>query len=204
MQRPVYEASPFPLLVWDNGWNGEVFLAQYGSMPVSVASDDPSITPTVAQARAFTRLLEQNKVMDDAVIRAVFEEYPRFRQLYKEFDAENAAEAAPPVSSIDGLERLIDLLNVHVLDVEKDGEAYVGFEFACTWDEEHGLGVMTHAGRVVEVGQADTSFCTPEETWNPPPSPAARPAASAPSRGEDAGRTQAGPRRWWEFWRSRR
>ena len=34
----------------------------------------------------------------------------------------------------------------------------MGFKFGCTWDDEHGLGVMTHRGHVVEVGGADTAF----------------------------------------------
>jgi hypothetical protein len=42
--------------------------------------------------------------------------------------------------------------------VAKAGHAYVGLELGCTWDEEHGAGVLLHKGRVVEVGQADTSF----------------------------------------------
>ena len=36
--------------------------------------------------------------------------------------------------------------------------AYIGFELGCVWDEEHGLGVMTHRDRVVDVGGADTAF----------------------------------------------
>jgi len=36
--------------------------------------------------------------------------------------------------------------------VEKDGIPYVGFEFGCTWDEEHGLGVLMHGTRTVEIG----------------------------------------------------
>jgi len=38
------------------------------------------------------------------------------------------------------------------------GNAYIGFELGCTWDEEHGAGVMTYKERVVEIGQAGTSF----------------------------------------------
>jgi hypothetical protein len=47
-------------------------------------------------------------------------------------------------------------VNVH--QVQKDGIPYVGFEFACTWDEEHGLGVLMHGTRTVEIGGADTAF----------------------------------------------
>jgi|GEM_PF-7134692 len=34
----------------------------------------------------------------------------------------------------------------------------VGYELRCAWDTEHGVGVMTHEDRVVEVGQADTAL----------------------------------------------
>lgn len=50
------------------------------------------------------------------------------------------------------------LHNVHVLQLQKDGIPYVGYEFGCTWDEGHGLGVLMYGTRVVEVGDAQTSF----------------------------------------------
>ena len=53
---------------------------------------------------------------------------------------------------------MIGLGIVHVLSIAKDGHAYIGFEMGCTWDEEHGVGVMTHMGRVVGVGQGDMGF----------------------------------------------
>ncbi len=32
--------------------------------------------------------------------------------------------------------------------------------FGCTWDSEHGLGVMTHKNRIIEIGDASTAFLT--------------------------------------------
>lgn len=88
-----------------------------------------------------------------------------------------------------------------VLSVEKDGEAYIGFEFGCPWDREHGLGVMTHAGRVVEVGQADTSFNWPREVWEAR-AEAAAPAPPPEPPGQVSPATKANhPPRWWEFWK---
>jgi hypothetical protein len=55
---------------------------------------------------------------------------------------------------------VIELSCIHVMKEAKDGVAYIGFGFGCTWDREHALGFMTHCGRVVEVGGFDTSF-----TW---------------------------------------
>jgi hypothetical protein len=64
------------------------------------------------------------------------------------FDISEPAELRP----------LISLSGVHVVDVVHDGEACVGFDFECAWDEEHGAGVMTHRGRVIATGQAVSSF----------------------------------------------
>lgn len=47
-------------------------------------------------------------------------------------------------------------VNIHQLDV--GGLPYVGYEFGCEWEDEHGLGVLMHGARVVEVGFADTAF----------------------------------------------
>lgn len=44
------------------------------------------------------------------------------------------------------------------LAISKDGFAYVGFELGCSWDEEHGLGVLTHKDHVVKIGEAETAF----------------------------------------------
>lgn len=35
---------------------------------------------------------------------------------------------------------------------------YFGITFRCTWDEEHGAGVLMHGTRVVEIGGVDTAI----------------------------------------------
>lgn len=50
----------------------------------------------------------------------------------------------------DDLRALIGLGTIHVLATAKKGMAYVGFEFGCTWDEEHALGVQTHGRRGID------------------------------------------------------
>lgn len=52
----------------------------------------------------------------------------------------------------------IGLHCVHVHQITDRGPPYVGFEFGCDWEEEHGLGVLMHGTRVVEIGHADTAF----------------------------------------------
>ena len=80
------------------------------------------------------------------------------RGLTEADDPEFAREFMPDIKRNDDLRDMIGLGIVHVLSIAKDGHAYIGFEMGCTWDEEHGVGVMTHMGRVVGVGQGDMGF----------------------------------------------
>ena len=61
----------------------------------------------------------------------------------------------PHIDSTAALQMLIGIGNVWILPLAKDGFAYLGLDFGCAWDGEHGLGVMTHRERVLSVGQAE-------------------------------------------------
>ena len=52
----------------------------------------------------------------------------------------------------------IDARSFEFANIAKDGIAYVGLEFGCEWDSEHGMGVMLHRDRILELSQADSSF----------------------------------------------
>jgi hypothetical protein len=63
-------------------------------------------------------------------------------------------DTAPSVSRPEDFKSLITLRRIYVHQVQKDGCPYVGFEFTCSWDDEHGLGVLMRDTRVVEIGGA--------------------------------------------------
>ena len=177
---------PFPPLTWDgSAWNGcavlkswesfQTRLGPYGSessdrpsdgivrLSVSPAAPPPSETsrkqpPSPAQAGAYRHLLEHEHAIRDILERAIAESYNAVAHLYIE-------AGVPDLPSIlvnpKQVHELIGLSTVHVLAKEKDGAPYIGFQFGCKWDGEHGLGVMTHQGQVVAVGEADAAFCPP-------------------------------------------
>jgi hypothetical protein len=180
MAKQTLDVPPFPPLQWDDCfWTGEVVLPSwagfqsrrgaYGSvssrakadgsarLTVTPENDDARTPPLPEQVRAFRLLLDHELALGDSALRAIFARYPGMLDAYG-YDDEEAAELMPEIEQAEQLRTLIGPSNVHVLSVAKDGIAYIGFEFGCTWDGEHGLGVMTHRDRVVEVGGADTSF----------------------------------------------
>jgi hypothetical protein len=111
---------------------------------------------TEMELSAVQWVVEHESLLSQAVVKSLLEEYPRLQKQY-EYVAKERAELMPDVKSVKDLRSLIGLSVVNVHQVQKDGIPYVGFEFGCTWDEEHGLGVLMHGTRTVEIGGADTA-----------------------------------------------
>ena len=103
-----------------------------------------------AQVAGIQYLVEHSEIVKVSLLRGLLSMFPIWNEIYEEY--------LPDVSDIGKFKDVIGLSYLHVLSAEKDGFAYIGFELGCTWDEEHGAGVLMHKDRVVEVGQADTSF----------------------------------------------
>ena len=110
------------------------------------------------QVNAYNLTVKQQDRIKENILNALLLTYKQWRQEYGNGEGD---ESMPSVTLVSQFENLIGLSAVHVLNVIKDGVAYVGYEFGCSWDEEHGLGIMTHNDRVIEIGAADTSF----ESW---------------------------------------
>lgn len=54
--------------------------------------------------------------------------------------------------------RSLSMLLCKSLMITKNGLPYVGFSFSCPWDSEHGLGVMMHKDRVIDIGDDEMAF----------------------------------------------
>ena len=88
---------------------------------------------------------------------SLLEEYPLLQEQYG-YTGQEETELMPDITSSEDLRALIGLHTVNVHPVQKDGIPYTGFEFGCTWDNEHGLGILMHGTRTVEIGGADSAI----------------------------------------------
>jgi hypothetical protein len=181
-KKPSLAIESFPLLTWDEffwastitlpAWKGfQCRLGPYasrqsrtpsdGTTRLSVASPgkDSTTPPSAEQAEACRYLLAHQDTVRDSILRAVFYEYPDYRAAYYEDnDLDDSDGALPVLDHPEELRELIGLSSVLIHHVTREGIAYVGYEFGCAWEEEHGLGAMTHRDRVVTVGGADVSI----------------------------------------------
>jgi len=122
-----------------------------GEVDLTVGGDgaDKKIRPAHEAAHRYA--LERAARMQAVVLDALLAELPRLTERLP-------PGTVPPLEDRDALRDLVSLEGVHLHHAERGGVAYVGYQLGCAWDREHGLGVMTHRERVVEVGRADTAI----------------------------------------------
>ena len=174
--------EPFPLLEWDGFfWSGNIKLpvwegfqdrlgpyasrrarkASDGTVKLSVSplDEEKQSPPSPEQAAAYRYLIAYQQRIRDSMLEAIFDEYPDYRASYiAGYDLDESDETLPVLDRPEQLKDLIGLSSVLIHPVVREGVAYVGYEFGCAWEEEHGLGAMMHQDRVVTVGQADVAI----------------------------------------------
>lgn len=147
-----------------------------------------------AQIAAVHYLVDHAEEIRDSMLSGLLNQFSSWKEIYE--------DDLPRVTTISQFKNLIGLSYLHVLPEEKDGYAYIGFELGCTWDEEHGAGVMMHKERVIEVGQADTSFDhwpakhDMEATWIEQ----VKQNKGNPMEPENKEKVKAKLKPWWQFW----
>lgn len=128
-----------------------------GSVAVVFAPEGRDASPLTARELALVSwFLENEASVSDAAKNAIFQKYSELQESY-DYPPDDKAELMPDISSAEDLRRLIGLYAVNIHQIEKGGLPYIGLEFDCTWDEEHGLGVLMHGTRPVEVEGSDTA-----------------------------------------------
>ena len=152
------------------------------------------------QLAACQYLLENDAAVHEAIVAAILEAYPELFDTFGE-DAEEHGIRLPEHMTREELKQHIGIAYIHLHPVEKEGVGYVGVELGCSWDDEHGLGLMLHRTEVVDIGGADTSIlewiAERHRDGVPLDAPPAH-EARLETRQEAAPATL---KRWWQFWR---
>lgn len=123
-----------------------------GIFPLTV-EDPEGKGPTPEQERAFREFIADEPGNVAILMNAIYESYRKASK-----DDPYWFEALPPITSPEALKKVLRCTDVIVSQYHLAGYAYLSFSFHCLWDEEHGLGVLFHKDRVVEVGDYDTLY----------------------------------------------
>lgn len=132
-----------------------------GEFGISIGGDMVVDNPTIKRehANAYDYLITHSEQIQHSILTRLLTEYKNLQTEYG-YDEDEAKEFMPDVDNIEQFKKIIGLSQIHLMEVSKDNIAYVGYEFGCSWDEEHGIGFMTHKDRIIDFGCADQSFMT--------------------------------------------
>jgi hypothetical protein len=130
--------------------------------------------PSSKQEKAFLDFLKNRDKICNRVVDAIYDHYrchwgywrttvPPGRQDVHEYEA-----GVPELHSRAGLKNLIVLQSLSVVDLPEHTDGILGFCFGCTWDPEHGLGVLLRRRRVVEIGENDITWREFGGKWDGP------------------------------------
>jgi hypothetical protein len=112
---------------------------------------------TAFHKKGYEYLIENQKKILDSILSDLMNVYPQMQNEY-DYDEIEKAGYMPNVSSPESFKNILKPDKIYILEVSKDKIPYIGCEFICSWDDEHGLGVMLYKDKVIQMGGADTSF----------------------------------------------
>ncbi len=104
-------------------------------------------------------VIDHQAAVHDAMLEKLFVEYPAMReQALDWFDKDEAKRVLPKVRFPEQLKDLVGISSINVHQIEQDGKPFVGVELGCTWEVEHGVGILLHGSKPLEIGGADTAI----------------------------------------------
>lgn len=138
-------------------WSGELALRSFADLMgpkrrkllVEIEGEE---LPTAAQQAGIRWLLAEQEAASRAVRKAILAGYPEQRRRF------GHDVPMPETLTEDMLADHVDLRGVTFHEATRGRVPYIGFTFGCTWEDEHGLGLMMHGTRCVELGGADTAI----------------------------------------------
>lgn len=104
-------------------------------------------------------VIDHQVEVHDAMLQMLFEQYPKITEEVRDWlEEDEAISIAPTLQSPDQLKEIVGIVSIFVHCIEADGIPFVGVELGCTWDSEHGVGILLHGPKPLEIGGADTAF----------------------------------------------
>jgi Domain of unknown function (DUF6985) len=119
-------------------------------------------TPHREQLAAFEAFMADPQRTADQILAAILDYYRSVFESYREAygDSEEAERLVPQTDSVEGLRDLITFQSMTIDPPDDDDgqPSQIKLGFACSWEQEHGLGVRWRDGKIEEVGTADILY----------------------------------------------
>lgn len=127
--------------------------------PESAASD-PQLQAaglSIEQQAAYRNTVENESAICQVVLETIA---AYFSAEWADYYSEDGAsdDLIQHVSTSAGIGQTLNLNSIFIHNTTNGGIAKVGFGFDCSWESEHGVGVLLHRSEVLKVGGEDEAF----------------------------------------------
>ncbi|MBD9396663.1 DUF6985 domain-containing protein [Pseudomonas sp. PDM11] len=100
---------------------------------------------------------EREESLKEIVYKSILAHYLNVADELRLRFGEKYQHLVPPVENVAQLKELLTPTGVYIGELEPTEEA-IGLLFECTWEEEHGLGVLINNWVIKEVSHQDVAF----------------------------------------------
>ncbi|OKP63400.1 hypothetical protein BTE77_35625 [Ensifer adhaerens] len=139
---------------------GYASFAEPGEVPVYLENDDGSDdAPDPIMLETARWLIANDSAVERAIVETILNDLPSLRKIQNEVTI-NPDEQLPESWDEPLLRPMIRLLHLTLPPIQ-GRLPYFGAELACTWEREHGYGIMFHGTEIVETGGGDV----PNLSW---------------------------------------
>lgn len=145
-------------------WRGKIILSSWNDffgknliIELNIGGDKTVKNLEKKHKEAYEYILHHQSELLETILFSLLSEYSNMQDEYG-YDDDEIDNYMPNVSGIHDFSKLMCPKRIYILDIEKDNLSYIGFSFSCSWDDEHGYGVMMHKNRLVKMGSEETAF----------------------------------------------
>lgn len=129
-----------------------------GTVRLIFAPEGRGLEPLSQQEHALIAWFERNEPLVSQAVKTAIIDWCSPGNTHRKANFDFDDNEFPKIESESILRQQIGLHTIHVHQTLNGEVPYLGYEFGCQWEEEHGLGVLMHGTRLVEVGFADAAF----------------------------------------------
>ena len=151
MKKDMLWEGTIKLVDWDN------FFETEQTLTLNIGGDCIVDELTDVHENGYRFLLDHQAEILKTSIDEIYDHYPIWQEEYS-YEEEEKSLLMPDITDMEDLKSLLKPRRIYILDTKLDNLPYLGIEFQCSWNEEHGVGVMLYKDRVIKVGGADTAF----------------------------------------------
>lgn len=154
-----------PNLKFDNNmWEGyitlnnwKLFFEYENEIGLNIGGDCLVNRLSIIHEKGYSFLIKEQADLLDIILEQILLFYPNWQEEFG-YEDDDKDDYMPDIYEKWQFKKLIFPVKIFIHDVSKDDMPYIGIQFNCTWDDEHGLGIMCHNKRILKIGGADVAF----------------------------------------------